>query len=58
MPGRSTRSLDRMRKSVNESSINAHFRREAIWPAILFGVLLGVPAVMALVGPWILERLR
>jgi len=56
--GRSTRSLERMRKLVNESIINAHFRREGFLPALVIGVLLSVAGVMALAAPWLFEHLR
>jgi hypothetical protein len=56
--GRSTGSLERMRKPVNESSINAHFRREGILPTVVITVLLSIAGIMALAAPWLFERLR
>jgi hypothetical protein len=54
--GRSTRSLERMQEPTRKFSINIHFRREALIPAILFGAIVVAAAVMALVAPWILNH--
>jgi hypothetical protein len=37
-------------------SINEHFRREAVIPAIVFGAILGVAALAAVFGPWISQH--
>lgn len=55
MAGRSTRSLERMREASRKFSINDHFRREGVIPAVLFGAIIIVAALVALLGPWFLQ---
>jgi len=38
-------------------SINEHFRREAKLPAIALAVIVVITLAMAVVGPWLFERL-
>jgi hypothetical protein len=43
--------------SSRKHSINEHFRREAKLPSIALAVFVAVALVMALLGPWLFERL-
>ena len=41
----------------SQQSINTHFKREAYIPALIFGAILGVAALAAIVGPSLYQHL-
>lgn len=41
-----------------DRSINAHFRREAVIPVVIIGAIIAVAALMAAVGPFLLNHLK
>ena len=47
-----------MKEEPAKASINEHFRREALLPAFLVGVMLILAAIVAIVGPWLVAFLR
>jgi hypothetical protein len=46
-----------MSEPSRKFSINSHFRREGVMQAVLIAAILIVAALMALVGPWLYQRL-
>jgi hypothetical protein len=47
-----------MREPSRKFSINEHFRREGLFPAIAFGAMIAVAVLAAVVGPWIYDNFR
>ncbi len=47
-----------MANQREDLSINRHFKREGIIPALVTVVMIGVTLVMALAGPWLFGFLR
>jgi hypothetical protein len=56
VPGRSTRSLERMSDTPGKFSINRHFRREALILIAVFGGIIVLAGIGALLGPWLFEH--
>jgi len=38
-------------------SINVHFRREAIVPAVIFAAIIVLAGAMAVIAPWLFQQL-